>query len=56
MIKRYTRKEMGDIWSEENKYKAWLKVEVLVCEALAKAGKIPQKSLKNIQRKAGFSP
>ena len=55
MIKRYTRKEMGDIWSEENKYKAWLKVEVLVCEALAKAGKIPQKSLKNIQRKAGFS-
>lgn len=55
MIKRYTRKEMGDIWSEENKYKAWLKVEVLVCEALAKAGKIPRKSLKTIQRKAGFS-
>jgi adenylosuccinate lyase len=55
MIKRYTRKEMGDIWSEENKYKAWLKVEVLACEALAKTGKIPQKSLKNIQRKAGFT-
>jgi len=55
MIKRYTRKVMGDIWTEENKYKAWLQVEILACEALAKIGKIPKKSLKNIQKKAGFS-
>ena len=48
MIERYTRREMGDIWTDENKYRTWLKVEVLVCEALAKMGKIPRKSLKNI--------
>ncbi len=55
MIERYTRKEMGDIWTDENRYKAWLQVELLACEALAKIGKIPKKSLKNIQKKAGFS-
>ena len=55
MIERYTRKVMGDIWTDENRYKAWLQVETLACEALAKIGKIPKKSLKNIQKKAGFS-
>jgi adenylosuccinate lyase len=55
MIERYTRKEMADIWTDENKYRTWLKVEVLVCEALAKMGKIPEKSLKNIQKQADFS-
>ncbi|RZB34518.1 MAG: adenylosuccinate lyase [Desulfobacteraceae bacterium Eth-SRB1] len=55
MIERYTRKIMGDIWTDENRYKAWLQVEILACEALAKIGKIPRKSLKNIQKKAGFS-
>ncbi len=55
MIKRYTRKVMGDIWTDENRYQAWLKVEILACEALAKKGKIPQKSVDNIRKKAGFS-
>lgn len=55
MIERYTRKVMGDIWTDENRYKAWLQVEILACEALAKIGKIPKKSLQNIQKKAGFS-
>ena len=55
MIERYTRKEMGDIWTDENKYRTWLKVEVLVCEALAQMGKIPRNALKNIQKKADFS-
>lgn len=55
MIKRYTRKEMAAIWTDENKYRTWLKVEVLACEAMAKIGKIPQEALKTIQAKADFS-
>ena len=41
MIKRYSRKELTDIWSEENKYKIWLDVEVAAAEAMEKLGKIP---------------
>ena len=41
MIDRYTRPAMGRIWSEEAKYGAWLKVEVAVCEAYARGGRIP---------------
>jgi adenylosuccinate lyase len=55
MIQRYTRKEMGDLWTDESKYAAWLKVEILACEAMAKMGKIPTKALSNIKRKAAFS-
>lgn len=55
MIKRYTRKIMGDIWSDENKYKTWLKVEILACEAMAQIGKVPKKALSNIKKKANFS-
>jgi len=55
MIERYTRKEMGDLWTEETKYATWLRVEILACEAMAKMGKIPQSALRKIQRKAAFS-
>ncbi len=55
MIKRYTRKIMGDIWTEENKYKTWLKVEILACEAMTQVGKVPKKVLSNIKKKANFS-
>jgi adenylosuccinate lyase len=55
MIARYTRKEMGDIWTDENRYRAWLNVEIQVCEAMAKFGKIPQKSFETIKEKADFS-
>ncbi len=55
MIKRYTLKEMGDIWSEENKYKTWLKVELAVCKAWNKLGIIPNDALKRIQNNADFS-
>ena len=55
MIERYTRKQMGDIWSDENKYATWLKVEILACEAMAKLDKIPQKAMETIREKAGFS-
>jgi len=42
MINRYSRPEMANIWTEENKYKAWLEVEILADEAWAELGGIPQ--------------
>ena len=42
MIKRYSRKELTDIWSEENKYKIWLDVEVAAAQAMEKLGQIPK--------------
>ena len=41
MIERYTRPAMGRIWSEAEKYHAWLRVEIAVCEAYARRGRIP---------------
>lgn len=55
MIKRYTRKPMGDIWTEENKYRTWLKVELAACQAMAEAGKIPAAAMETIRQKADFS-
>ncbi|MFH1360381.1 MAG: adenylosuccinate lyase [Candidatus Omnitrophota bacterium] len=55
MIDRYTLSRMGEIWSEEHKFKTWLAVEIAACEAWNKLGKIPSGALKNIQKKAGFS-
>jgi len=55
MIERYTRKEMGDLWTDQIKYQTWLKVEIHACEALATIGRIPKKSLATIKRKANFS-
>ena len=52
MIPRYTRKEMADIWSDENKYELWLDVEILACEAQEKLGLIPQKAVEEIKKKA----
>jgi len=55
VIERYTLKEMGNIWSLENKYRTWLRVEVAACKANAQLGKIPEDSLKTIEKKADFS-
>ena len=55
MIPRYTRKEMGAIWEPENRFRKWLDIEICVCEALAKLGEIPPKSVKNIKKKADFN-
>jgi adenylosuccinate lyase len=49
MIERYTRPVMGRIWSEEAKYAAWLKVEVAVCEAYARRGRIPGPVMEKIR-------
>ena len=54
MIERYTLPEMGAIWSEENKYRKWLEVEIAVCEAWARLGQIQKSSLANIKKKANF--
>jgi adenylosuccinate lyase len=45
---------MAAIWEPENKFKIWLKIEVLACEALAKKGEIPKSALKDIQTKSRF--
>ena len=45
MIERYTRPEMGAIWTEQNKYQAWLEVEILACEAWAELGDILKRML-----------
>lgn len=51
MIKRYTREKMGYIWSEKNKFQKWLDVEIAVCKAWNKLGKIPDNALKEIIEK-----
>jgi len=62
MISRYTRPEMARLWSPEEKLRAWLLVEVLVCEAWARLGRVPKEALQVIQEKTrpfiekGFSP
>ena len=45
---------MTAIWSPENRYRKWLDIEILACEAMAELGEIPLSSLKNIREKAGF--
>lgn len=54
MIERYTRPEMGRIWTAENRYMKWLEVEVAACEAWAETGDIPKDALKVIKKKARF--
>ncbi|QCQ22392.1 adenylosuccinate lyase [Desulfoglaeba alkanexedens] len=55
MIERYTRPEMGRIWTLENKYRKWLDVEVAVCEARAERGEIPPQAMQDIREKAAFN-
>src|SRR5699024_10447538 len=55
MIDRYTREEMGVIWAEENKYQAWLEVEILACEAWGKLGVIPKEDIAALRENATFN-
>ena len=55
MIERYSRKEISKIWDLEEKFNYYLKVELAVCEAYAKLGKIPQDILSLIKSKASFT-
>ena len=54
MIERYTRPEMGALWTDEHKFQTWLAVELAACAAMAKAGQIPRKDWALIRRKAAF--
>ncbi len=55
MIPRYTRPEIGNIWSDENKFRIWLRIEILACEAMHKLGVIPAADLQRIQARANFN-
>jgi adenylosuccinate lyase len=55
MIERYLPADLAGIWSEENKFRAWLRVELEVCQVLAERGWIPSQSMEMIRRKANFS-
>ncbi len=54
MIERYTRAEMGRLWTDEARFATWLEVELAVCEALGARGMIPAADLAAIREKAGF--
>jgi adenylosuccinate lyase len=52
MISRYTRPEMGRIWSEKNSFQKWLDVEILAAEGLARMGRVPKAAISRIRKKA----
>jgi adenylosuccinate lyase len=54
MIERYTRLEMGRIWSEESKYQAWLEVELASAEALSETGQVPAEAARLLRQHARF--
>lgn len=54
MIERYMTKEMSELWSDENKFKTWLEVEMAVCEAWTEKGVIPFEAMDIIRQRAGF--
>jgi len=54
VIERYTRPEMGRIWSEEAKHRAWLEVELAASEALAELGEVPAESARALREHADF--
>lgn len=55
MIDRYKRAEMARIWTEENKFKAYLEVEILSCEAWQQLGVIPKEDVDKIRQNAKFN-
>ena len=54
MINRYSRPEMAAIWTEQNKFEAYLKVEILACEAWAQLGHIPMEDVEKLWKNASF--
>lgn len=55
MIERYARPEMKAIWTDQNKFDAWLEVEILACEAWAELGVIPKEDVVKLRENASFS-
>lgn len=56
MVERYTRPELGKIWSEQNKYDIWLKIEILAVEAREKAGLVPEGVSARLWKNASVDP
>ena len=54
MIPRYTRPEMGRIWSDQNRFQQWLEVELAASEALAELGVVPAEAARLLRAHAGF--
>ena len=54
MIARYTRPDMGRIWSDQNKFQQWLEVELAASEALAELGEVPAEAARLLRAHAGF--
>ncbi len=54
MLNRYSREEMRNIWSEQSKFEAWLKVEILACEAWSSLGEIPKADVDKLWANASF--
>ncbi|MDT8325030.1 MAG: adenylosuccinate lyase [Bacteroidota bacterium] len=55
MIQRYTRPEMGTLWTDEAKFQTWLEIEILACEAQAELGLVPKEAIPVIRDRADFS-
>jgi len=49
MIERYSRPQMKNVWSDENKFNKWLEVEIAVCESWAELGVIPREAVPKIK-------
>lgn len=56
MIPRYSRRVMAQIWEPENRFRKWLQIELLACEAMVKLGEVPASAWENIRQKATFDP
>jgi adenylosuccinate lyase len=55
VIERYTLPDIGAVWTEESKYRAWLEVELAVCRARAQLGEIPAEEVEELAGKADFT-
>ncbi|MGG4144320.1 adenylosuccinate lyase [Paenibacillus algorifonticola] len=55
MLERYSRPEMRAIWTEENKFQAWLEVELCACEAWSELGIIPKEDVEELRKNASFN-
>src|SRR6185369_2487072 len=55
MIPRYTRPDMAKIWEAENRFRIWLEIETLACEAQAELGVIPKEVVPVIREKGNFN-
>lgn len=56
MIERYTRPQMGAIWTQQRKYERWLDVELAVCQAMEQMGQVPRGIAKRVRKKVSVNP